>query len=686
MRARRLTILLLTAGLSAQAQGTYWVAADGSDATGDGSEAKPWATISYAAEHIPDNGSTVLVRDGVYRGRVRLNRRFSQRATFRAQNPCRAQLVHTTESVVTVYGGANIEINGFEVTRPSPTPTAPLVMQVQQQNGFPAEDIVIRNNILHDSYDNDLLKVNNISRRVLVEGNIFYNQQGSDEHIDVNGATDVTIRDNIFFNDFAGSGRTDNDTSSFVVIKNSAGLPENKRIRVQRNVFLNWEGSSGGYFVLVGEDGKPFHEAEDVLIENNLMIGNSPARMRAPFGVKGAKDITFRNNTITGNLPANAFAARLNREVANPVNERIYLFNNVWSDPTGTMEDFSDGEPAETSDARLVNNLYWNAGQPIPADSEVLNHTNDSRAVLGDPKLPAQAGLVLPRWKGDRFLSGNVTIREEFERLITLYGAPGPGSAVIGGSDPSQTPTDDILGRPRDNSPDLGAFEVNERSPEVHAVTDSASFRARLAPGALGTVWGEHLSEVQARSYSTVVPRKLVGVEVLVNDLPAPLWYVAPGQINFQLPYGAAKEHKVTVVRTGFAGSPTGYEFGLSAPAIFPAGDVAAVTHHATGAVVTSQDPARGGEFITIWANGLGALREPLPDGEGASTPIDSEAPVTVLFNGAAVTPAYAGASIGFAGLNQINVQVPQDLSGAVRLEVRAGEATSQAVTVAIAP
>lgn len=37
---------------------------------------------------------------------------------------------------------------------------------------------------------------------------MFYNQTGSDEHVDVNSVKDVIIEDNVFFNDFAGSGRT----------------------------------------------------------------------------------------------------------------------------------------------------------------------------------------------------------------------------------------------------------------------------------------------------------------------------------------------------------------------------------------------------------------------------------------------------------------------------------------------
>jgi hypothetical protein len=443
---------------------SYWVApAPLGDDNHSGTYNQPWATLEGASKKVLDDTCTVWFFPGVYEGGNRINRRFTTPTTFRSLEPYRAEL-QNSGVVLSISGGKNIILDGFNLHQSGPDSDA-LVIYVDHSDKGWSEDIVLRNNIIHDSYNNDLMKIYDGVQRMTVQNNIIYNQGPPDEQMDVNGVTDVVIQDNIFFNCYECSNRINtNESKQYIVIKDSNEVNEpvgSQRITVRRNIFLNWQGQNDETIIQVGLDGKPYHEAIGVRVENNLIVGNSPNHVGEPFGVRGAKDVEFVNNTVVGDLPSDGYAAWVTIiPLKNKLNENISFRNNIWSDPTGTMGNFADGYRLSTINLVLDNNLYWNGGNPIPPGELFSPLVDDRHRIIGQPYLNENyTDLVLPYWTGTSINGGSTSIREEFIRLVNLYGAIPPNSAAVNKADPSYAPTDDILGRTRSGTPDLGAFE-----------------------------------------------------------------------------------------------------------------------------------------------------------------------------------------------------------------------------------
>jgi hypothetical protein len=470
-----LFVCLVSAGVPTHAA-TYYVAETGSDSQGDGSLAAPWASIDFAISQV-QGGDEVLVRPGTYFGRQRLDRQFDDWVRVRSEVQYAAKLRYDNGAALIAYSATHVVIEGFDIAH-APDNTGALVIQIQDLLGAVAgegdgsdavvSNIILRNNIIHSSTNNDLLKVNNGAQDILVEGNLFFNQAGSDEHIDINSVLRVTVQDNIFLNT---SART--NTSSFVVIKDSNGNSDSllgaRDITVRRNVFLNWFGSSGQSFLRVGEDGTSHYEAVGVLIENNLLLGNSAALMRAALTIQGSQDVTVRNNTVSGDLPARSYAARLIAGDTNPGNDALVFLGNVFTDPTGTMDnegysgvDVFDAPADQNQQVSLNTNLFFNGANPVPADNgQFVSAYDDANAVFADPLLASPEGLVAPVWDGLQFADGSSTIGEAFRRLVDQHAVPGPGSPLIDPDSLSNAAEEDILGRERGVTPDLGAYESN---------------------------------------------------------------------------------------------------------------------------------------------------------------------------------------------------------------------------------
>jgi hypothetical protein len=472
---------------------TYYISPTGSDSSGSGSSGSPWKTLNYALSKV-NGGDRILLKDGLYEGRAYTNKAFSDWVTIKAENPYRAKLsnikgVYAADVGSTVYGNvikietlgsAKIIIQDLVISSSIAGKTCSDRDSVEDCLVFfsDAQDVTLKNNIIfgNEAGCKELIKISSFHgypycpKNVSVEGNVIY------DHVGVSGADmidslrncDLDIHDNLLF-----ARETSGAAQSFITLKAEA-VPQyipyamrSPRVKIYRNVLLNYYGKNDQAFIQLGEDGLPQYEVSDALIENNLLIGNSSWTMAAPFQFKGVRDITVRANTIVGNY-ANvaAYGFRIGTEGDNLQAMNYYAYNNIWSDPTGTMSNlFTIYGDVAVSTIKLKRNLFWNNGNSLPSGTP--GPSFDANKIIGNPQIRSdQSIIVLPIWDESqhKFLSGNTTIKQEFERLVNAYGALGAGSAAIKAADPANMPKDDILGKTRGSQPDIGAFEYRGSS------------------------------------------------------------------------------------------------------------------------------------------------------------------------------------------------------------------------------
>ncbi len=206
-----------------------------------------------------------------------------------------------------------------------------------------------------------------------------------------------------------------------------------------------------------------------------------------------------------------------------------------------------------------------------------------------------------------------------------------------------------------------------------------------LAPGSLVTIFGANLAVATESAGRLPAPRELAGTQVFVNGAPAPLLYASPTQINLLLPYGLAGDFAKIAVSSG-SGQSAAVNVPLAAvdPGIFsdPDSGTGAIRYNADGLAAVER-PAQPGEYMEIYASGLGSVTYPPEAGEAALSFILSETTqdVAVLLDGVRLEPQFAGLAPTFSGLYQVNVELPQDLTaGRHELQLEVDGAASNVV------
>jgi uncharacterized protein (TIGR03437 family) len=221
------------------------------------------------------------------------------------------------------------------------------------------------------------------------------------------------------------------------------------------------------------------------------------------------------------------------------------------------------------------------------------------------------------------------------------------------------------------------------------ASVSAASFTGvELAPESIVAAFGSSLA-TEVRVATTIpLPTALAGTVVAVKDSAgterlAPLFFVAPNQVNYLIPPGAAAGAATITVRSSDGTVSTGKAtIVVVAPALFTAnasgqGVAAAVALRvrANGAQVFEPiaqfDPAQN-RIVPVPIE-LG------PEGDqvflilyGTGIKFRSSLSAVAASIGGVNSPAlYAGAAEGFVGLDQLNLLLPRSLAGRGEVEIR---------------
>jgi uncharacterized protein (TIGR03437 family) len=260
-------------------------------------------------------------------------------------------------------------------------------------------------------------------------------------------------------------------------------------------------------------------------------------------------------------------------------------------------------------------------------------------------------------------------------------------------------------------------MQQQPNAPSALSIVNAASFQigsmanGAIVPGSLATLFASDGAAQDNYASAIPLPSSLAGISLQIGSLTfsnatglwsfsattavdAPLLFVGPNQINFQVPPNLTSGSPIGVQLTSANGSTlVGLNSVVAAlPGIFTlfsggSGQGSVLNQNNTQNFATN--PASRGSVIQIFATGAGTTNPVLA--AGAAAPASGALVLTVLqptvtIGGVNAPVQFSGLAPGFVGVWQINAVVPQSVTpgSAVSLVVSAGGVASNTVTIAV--
>lgn len=400
-------------------------------------------------------------------------------------------------------------------------------------------------------------------------------------------------------------------------------------------------------------------------------IGVSSTRVNQT--VQGAR-YSFNNGVATLSFPAGSTPAA---QVVVSGDKVTYVSadGNFFVGGSATAYDIVIGVRAGASNLSSLDALYYLAG--LREDNSLATQGYAQLSTYYGSARAYASGIALRHEQISPFDAATYNLFTDdaytpngdgsFDQSAATFAAGANGAALVGiGKGPFLGIFAGIM------APAFSGSGVYLNPTGVVNAASSAPFTAGVARGELISLYGSNLASGTAVAQAPF-PTTLNGVQVMINNRAAPIYYVSPGQVSVIVPYATELSYaQISVVNNGAQSNTVTVLMNATVPGVFtvpPGGSGHGAVLHADFSVVTPSSPAKAGETVLVFVTGLGDVNPAITDGAvGPSNPFSLTVnPLAVYFSGpgemvqGAVT--YAGLAPGLAALYQINVQLPSTIA-----------------------
>jgi uncharacterized protein (TIGR03437 family) len=206
-----------------------------------------------------------------------------------------------------------------------------------------------------------------------------------------------------------------------------------------------------------------------------------------------------------------------------------------------------------------------------------------------------------------------------------------------------------------------------------------------VAPGSLLSIFGSGFAVAQSITQNLPLPASALGTSVTIDNIPAPILYASPSQMNVQVPYEVSPGTAVvTVSNQCGASQPVIFQVAQAAPYVWQNGPGGTAALNQDGTFNAPSNPAAAGSAMVVFVTGIGPVSNPVATGAGApGSPLSwAKLPYSATIGGWNSAVNFLGLTPGTAGVAQANLIVPALSPGAYAVVVTVGGVASNGPTV----